>query len=382
MENSLKIILFLGLVSLFSDITYEGGRSVFGPYLFLLGASAATVGFISGLGELIGFAFRFLSGYLADRTGKHWAFVFVGYFINLFSVPLVGFMQKWESVSFLILMERFGKALRTPARDAIIAQSLKPEKRGFGFGLHEALDQIGAFSGPLIMAFLVYFFGSYQKGLLFLFFPALLAITFLFLARRSSTDGRIAKEDTKLHLSFRPKREFLLYVSGMCLFGAGFCDFSLISFHLRKSGFPDSYIPVLYAFAMAIDGVSAPFFGKLYDRLGLKVIFPPLFFSSLSPVFVFTGELSSVIAGMFFWGIGMAVHESIARAHVANLAPPNSKGRVFGIFNGAFGLSWFLGSSLLGIVYEISISWVVIFSCGIQLFSILFISLAMDKKTQ
>ena len=147
-----KFIILLGVVSLLSDICYEGARSISGPFLGTLQASAMVVGVVAGLGEFIGYALRLGSGYLADRTGKYWPITFVGYALNLFAVPLLALAGRWEIAALLLLLERLGKAVRTPARDAMLSHAATQVGRGWGFGFHEAMDQIGAVSGPLMVA--------------------------------------------------------------------------------------------------------------------------------------------------------------------------------------------------------------------------------------
>ncbi len=145
---ALKFVVFIGVVSLFSDFTYEGARSITGPFLAVLGASGTIVGIITGFGELIGYALRLASGYWADRTGRYWTIVFIGYGMNLLAVPLLALAGHWEIAAVLMVAERMGKAIRTPARDVMLSCASEPVGRGWAFGLHEAMDQIGAVLGP------------------------------------------------------------------------------------------------------------------------------------------------------------------------------------------------------------------------------------------
>jgi hypothetical protein len=122
---ALKFIILLGIVSLFADMTYEGARSVTGPYLAILGASATVVGVIGGLGEFVGYGIRIIFGSLADRTGKYWTITILGYILNLLAVPLLALTIHWEIAAALIIAERFGKAVRTPARDVMVSHAAK-----------------------------------------------------------------------------------------------------------------------------------------------------------------------------------------------------------------------------------------------------------------
>ena len=178
-DDAMKFIILMGVVSLLADMTYEGSRSITGPYLVILGASAVTVGFVAGFGELAGYVLRFFSGHLTDRTRSYWTITISGYLINLIAVPLLALAGSWEVAAALIIIERVGKGIRVPSRDVMLSHACSQVGQGWGFGLHEALDQIGAILGPLIVAAVLFFHGSYQIGFAFLLLPAILAITVL-----------------------------------------------------------------------------------------------------------------------------------------------------------------------------------------------------------
>ena len=268
-----KFIILVGVVSLFSDMTYEGARSITGPFLGSLNASATIIGIVSGLGEFIGYALRLVSGYLTDRLGKYWAITFVGYALNLFVVPLLALAGNWEFAALLILMERMGKAIRTPARDAMLSHATTEVGRGWGFGFHEAMDQIGAMLGPLIVALVLYLNGGYRAGFAYLLIPAILAVLVITIA------ARLYPHPQRLEVSV-PKLEtkglthpYWLYVVAVGLIGAGYADFPLIAYHFGKVAVaPPNWIPIFYAVAMGVDAVAALILGRLFDRLGMPVI--------------------------------------------------------------------------------------------------------------
>lgn len=199
--TALKFVVLLGVVSLFADMTYEAARSITGPYLALLGASGTIVGIVAGFGELVGYALRLVSGIVADKTGKYWSITVVGYAINMIAVPLLALAGRWELAAFFIVAERLGKAIRTPARDAMLSHATAEMGRGWGFGLHEALDQVGAMLGPLIVATVLYFNGSYQAGFAVLAIPAVLALSVLIAALYQYAQGRRSAEEAAGELS-------------------------------------------------------------------------------------------------------------------------------------------------------------------------------------
>jgi len=371
--TALKFVILLGVVSLFADMTYEGARSITGPYLALLGASGTIVGIVAGFGELIGYALRLVSGYISDRTGRYWAVTLFGYFVNLLAVPLLALAGRWEIAALLMIMERMGKAIRNPSRDAMLSHATQSIGRGWGFGLHEAMDQIGAILGPLIVAGVLYLNGGYRISFVVLLVPALLALAVLLVARAlypRPRDLEVASVELKTG-GF--SRIFWLYLAAVSLVAAGYVDFPLISFHFEKlSVVSKVWIPLFYAVAMGVDALSALFFGRLFDRIGLSILIVVSFLSSLFAPLVFLGGFNLALAGMALWGVGMGAQESIMRAAIADMVPMNKRSTAYGIFNAGFGLFWFLGSALMGVLYDVSISSLIIFSVVMQLASIPF----------
>jgi MFS family permease len=380
-SKALKFVIFLGVVSLLADITYEGARSITGPFLSMLGASATVVGIVSGFGELIGYGLRLFSGYLTDRTGRYWVVTSVGYFTNLLSVPLLAIAGRWETACFLIIIERMGKAIRTPARDAMLSYATQRIGRGFGFGLHEAMDQVGAILGPLIVTGVLYFNGGYRISFAFLFIPALLALTVLFMARMFYPNPRNLEIASIKLKGDGFSSVFWLYLAAVSFVAAGYIDFPLIAFHFEKlSIMPKVWIPVFYALAMGVDALSALFFGRIFDKVGFSILIVVSLISSFFAPLVFLGGFHLALLGMALWGVGMGAQESIMRAALAEMIPMNKRATAYGIYNTGFGLSWFIGSSLMGILYDISLLSLIIFSMVMQLLSIPFLIYISKKR--
>jgi MFS family permease len=377
---ALKFVVLIGVVSLFSDFTYEGARSITGPFLALLGASATAVGVIAGFGELIGYALRLASGYLADKTRQYWTIVFLGYGMNLLAVPLLALAGHWEIAAILMVMERMGKAVRTPARDVMLSCASDQIGRGWGFGLHEALDQIGAVLGPLVVAAVFYVNGSYQSGFALLLLPALIALTVLFTAYKLYPNPHdLESASVKIQGKGFP-RAFWLYVVAIGCVAAGYADFPLVAYHFKKvSVAPDYWIPIFYAVAMGVDALAALLFGRLYDKMGFSVLIVAILLSSLFAPLVFMGGFYWALAGMALWGIGMGAQESIMRAAIADLVPTNRLGFAFGVFNTGYGAFWFVGSALMGVLYDFSVSTLIVFSVASQLISVLVLLVARKE---
>ncbi|MEK6621593.1 MAG: MFS transporter [Planctomycetota bacterium] len=367
-SNALKFIVLLGIVSLFADMTYEGARSINGPYLALLGASATTVGFVAGLGELIGHSLRLVSGYITDRIGRYWAITLFGYAMNMIAVPAIALAGRWEIAAILMVTERVGKAIRTPARDAMLSHATKEIGRGKGFGLHEALDQIGAVLGPLIVATVLYFRNGYKTGFAVLLIPAMMAISVLLTARWLYPQPRNL-EIVRPELETKGfSRKFWIYLAAVACIAAGYADFPLIAYHFKKvSNVSDAWIPVFYSIAMGVDALAALFFGYFFDKKGLSILIFAALGSMLFAPLVFLGNFPFALAGMAIWGMGMGAQESVMRAAIADMVPANRRGTGYGIFNTGYGVFWFFGSAIMGMLYDFSLTSLIAFSIITQL---------------
>jgi len=369
-KAALNFVILLGIVSLCADATYEGARSITGAYLGVLGASGTVVGLVAGLGELIGYGFRLVIGYLSDQTRKYWGITTLGYFINTAVVPLLALAGRWEVAAGLMIAERTGKAIRTPPRDVLLSHAASQVGRGFGFGLHEALDQIGAVMGPLAVAAVLYFHGGYQGGFAILIVPAVLGLIVLLIGQRLYPNPRDFEVDVPT-LQGEVPRVFWIYLAAVALVAAGYADFPLIAYHLQKKAIATNQtIPLLYAMAMAVDAVAALIFGRLFDRSGISILIIAVFLSFMFAPLVFLGSSNFAFIGMILWGVGMGAQESIMKAAIAGMVPMDKRASAYGIFSAGYGLSWFLGSALMGILYDRSIMSLVVFSVISQLAAI------------
>lgn len=373
-KTATKFVILLGCVSLFADMTYEASRSINGPFLELLGRNGATLGWVGGLGELFGYGLRFISGYIADKTGKYWTITFIGYFLNLISVPLLAFAGFWQLAVALMIMERIGKAIRTPARDAMLSYGTQQMGRGWGFGIAQALDQIGATIGPLLVsAVLLLRHQSYHDAYLILLIPAIVAITILFVAFRqypNPEELEIKVASTSIQTKGYPKN-FWIFLLAAAFIAAAYADFPLIAFHFKKMHLmKDDTIPIFYAVAMASDAIASLVLGKLFDKIGIWAVIIATFISLFFAPLVFWGGFYAALAGMIAWGIGMGAQESILKAEVARIIPPEKRGRSFGLFDTGYGIFWFVGSVIIGYLYDYSLTGLIIFSVLGQVISI------------
>ena len=380
---ALRFVVLLGFVSLFADMTYEGARSVTGPFLAVLGASGTIVGLVAGLGEFIGYGLRIVSGYISDKTGQYWMITGVGYLVNLLAVPTLALAGNWQLAAALLILERAGKAMRSPARDTMLSHATSQVGHGWGFALHEAMDQIGAVLGPLLVALTIGGRGTadeYRAVFQILLIPALLALGVLALSRILYPKPRSLEVKATAIQSKGLPRKFWIYILAIALVAAGYADFPLIAFHLNKAtSMPDTWVPLLYAGAMGIDAIAALVFGKLYDKVKVKSMIVAVALSAFFAPFAFSGNIRAAIIGVALWGIGMGAQESILRAAIAEMVVPERRGSAYGIFNAGYGFFWFVGSALMGILYDISIPVVVAFSVITQL-GALMVLIALNRE--
>ncbi len=390
-SQAMTFILLFGVVSLFSDMTHEGAGSIRGAYLALLGASAGTIGFISGLGELIGYSMRYVFGRLTDKTGKYWPMTIAGYVLDIAAVPALALVGQhgWVAACGLLVVQRMGKAIKKPAKDTIMSFAASREGAGKSFAIQEVLDQIGAFLGPVLL-YLVMLLKTdgttcevYAVCFAVLAVPGAVTIALLLITKHRFPDPERFEPSPKEYVPFKMKREFVLYIAGISLFAFGFIDYSLIVMHVSRtyaslaSGLASSSLinsgtlPLLYAGAMLVDAVAALVFGLLYDKKGVKALVWSTVLSAPFAAFIFAARsVPMVLAGVALWGVGMGAQESILKAAVTNMVPKSSRATGYGIFECAFGAAWFLGSWLLGVLYDVSIPAMIVVSVAAQLAAI------------
>jgi MFS family permease len=367
-----QFIVLLGFVSLFADMTYEGGRSITGPFLALLGASAAATGVVAGLGELAGYGLRVLFGYLSDRTRSYWTLTILGYAVNLAAIPCLALAGHWPAAAGLMVIERLGKAVRSPAKDVLLSHAASAMGRGRGFALHEAMDQIGALTGPLIVAAVLAARGEYRTGFAVLAVPALLALAVLAAARflfPTPQDLEPPRRGPTLDGPY--PQAYWLYLAFVAVSVAGYAHFQLIAYHWKtRTLVPDPQIPILFALAMGVDALVALAVGRWYDRRGWPALLAvPLFSLPVAPL-AFSNSYAAAAAATVLWGAAMGAHETVMRAAVADLVPSARRGTAYGLFNGLYGVAWFLGSAAMGALYAVSIPALVALSVLLELASL------------
>ena len=393
-SQAMLFIIFFGIVSLFSDMTHEGASSIRGAYFTILGASADAIGFVSGLGELIGYSMRYVFGRIADKRKNYWFMTIFGYVIDVLAVPALALVGEngWIAAAILLIIQRMGKAIKKPAKDTIMSFAASQEGVGKSFGIQEMLDQIGAFLGPVLLYLVMLFkttgttFEIYSTCFAVLAIPGAITIIMLLVTRRKFPNPENFEPEAKEFVPFEMKKSFKYYIVGISLFAFGFIDYSLVIMHISRNftsiagGLAETSsiinsgtIPLLYAGAMLVDAVAALIFGYMYDKKGVKVLVLSTIISAPFSAFVFMGKsVPMVLVGVVLWGIGMGAQESILKAAVTTMVPKSSRATGYGIFECSFGIFWFLGSWLLGVLYDVSVPVMVVVSVAAQLLAIPF----------
>lgn len=401
-SQAMLFILMFGLVSLFSDMTHEGASSIRGAYLSLLGASAGTIGFISGLGELIGYSMRYVFGRITDKTKSYWPMTIAGYVLDVLAVPALALVGKngWIAACILLVIQRMGKAIKKPAKDTLMSFAASQEGVGKSFGIQEVLDQIGAFLGPVLLYLVMLFktdgdtYKIYSLCFAVLAIPGAITLILLLITKTKFPNPQHFEPEPREYVPFKMKKEFVLYIAGISLFAFGFIDYSIVVMHVSKtfealssdlaqtgSLVTSGTLPLLYAGAMLVDAVSALLFGLLYDKKGVSALVISTIISAPFSIFIFYfHSVPMLLIGIALWGVGMGAQESILKAAVTSMVPKQSRATGYGIFECSFGVFWFLGSWLLGVLYDISIPAMVIISVAAQLVAIpLYIASSKQK---
>ncbi|HEX7745301.1 MAG TPA: MFS transporter [Micromonosporaceae bacterium] len=392
-----RFVVTFGIVAMLADVVYEGARSITGPLLAHLGATALVVGVVTGIGESAALLLRLASGPLADRTGRFWAWAIAGYGLTVVSVPLLGLASVLWVAAALIIAERVGKAVRSPAKDTLLSHATAVTGRGRGFAVHEALDQVGALTGPLAVAgVLALTHNDFRPALLTLAVPGALALALLVWLRvQVPHPGRYelglpSQPTSRAPAAARPPaaaagvarlpNAFWTYATFAGLTMTGFATFGVLSFHLVKAGLLSvSLVPVLYATAMVVDALAAVATGLAYDRYGAVVLITLPVVAGVIPALAFSASLPLAVVGVLAWGAALGVQESTLRATVADLVGPGRRATAYGVLGAVVGVAAAAGGALAGGLYETSVPLLVAVTAALQVAAVAVLVTALRR---
>lgn len=377
-----RFVVWFGTISLLADFVYEGARSITGPLLASLRASALVVGVVTGAGEAAALILRLVSGPLADRTGRFWGWTIAGYALTVVSVPVLGLAGVLWVACSLVIAERVGKAVRSPAKDTLLSYATAVTGRGRGFAVHQAMDQVGALIGPLTVAgVLALTGGDYAPALGVLALPGVAVLALLVRLRHhvpqpavyeSAATEAAAGTETG---SGRLPAVFWRYAAFTAVTTSGFATYGVLSFHLVTHGMlATAWVPVLYAGAMAMDALAALATGWAYDRIGPRVLAVLPLLAASVPVLAFGGSLALAVIGSLVWGAAMGIQESTLQATVADLVPPGRRATAYGVFAGVIGAATLAGGALVGGLYGYSVPVLVVVVVAIQAAALVLLS--------
>jgi MFS family permease len=372
-------ILTMGIVSMLGDIVYESGRGIAPDYLIFLGASALLVGVVTGAGEFLGYGARLVSGSLSDRSKAYWLFIFAGYGLIL-AIPLIGFTFSLELVIALLLLERLGKALRSPSRDTVVSIISKNVGSGKAFGLHEAIDQVGAIIGPLMFGAVLFFTAnSYPVAFGILLIPfALMVAAIIYTYRKVGKNVEVEVKNAKDERA-PLTRSFWLYCLAVFLNTLGLIPVALILFAgssiLQPIG-QQWMVPLLYVVVQAVDAPMALVSGHLFDKLGTKLLALPFMLAIFPVFFVSYGGLTGIVVACVMFGLVLGMQESIYRAAVCEFVPLGKRGTAYGVFNTVLGFGTLASGVIFGFLLEMEYSAIILvsFALALQIGAIIILS--------
>ncbi len=381
-RKALSFVILISLTSLFSDMTHAGAKSIYGAFLSYLGASAAAIGFISGLAQFAARGLSLVSGYLADKWKNYWTLVIVGYLLCLVSIPALALVsgKGWMIAGALIVIERVGKACWQPSRNTLVSFTSSRIGSGKSFSIMGFFNKMGACIGPLFLFLILLFkhhdllIDRYHLCFLILGIPALITLFLILIARRKYTHPEDFEKPGQTSL---PKSQlsaiYILFCMGMAFFGLGFFDFPLITLHLtHQPAINTEFLPLFFSAAMLVAALSALLFGRLFDRIGVYTLVISTLISAPFAFFIFIGDqLWMMCVGILIWGVGIGSIETVFKSVVARLVTKENRSRGYGIVNVFLGLALFVGSWLCGIFYNVSFTILILFSVATQLLAVL-----------
>lgn len=371
------LIIILGIVSLFADFVYEGARSIIPQYLTTLGGSVFLLGVVLGVSEFAGYAFRLVSGKIADRTRGYWAIMFLGYAINLFAVPLLALSGNYITAAILVFLERFGKGTRAPSKDYVISTAASKGGVGRAFAISAGLDQVGAIVGPISVALILLYKGTYRTAFAYLAIPGAIAMIALLVAYMYHSKSRI-KRQVPLKTDLMSSRRFLLYSIAIAVSAAGLYQVAFVLYGAQGQ-MDIALIPVIFLVAMIGEGLFGLVFGLLYDRVGRNLVYSGLLLSLFVPLLLLGGSPVYMFLAALVFGAVTGIQDTVMRAVVGTTVHPKQRGYAYGIFNAFYGFGLLVSSVAIGYLYH-SIANIVAYVFIIQAVAFVMLTVSFRKS--
>ena len=364
-------VFLMGLVSLFTDISSESIQSILPLFILDIGGSVLVLGIISGITNAIANILKGITGWMSDKINRRKPFIVAGYSLSNLSKPLIGLSPSWEMVLGLKTTDRIGKGLRTSSRDALI--SYYAEKKGRAFGLHRAMDTLGAVFGSLLTFILLYFAWTYSQIIFFSIIPGLIAIA-LILPVKDISSRELVKKSDKKHKKEKMEKIDKHFIKLIVILGViEFASLDVVFLILRATDYIPSdlifLIPVFYLILNLVYTIFSPINGSLSDKFGRKpVIVVGLSILLISciilafPIQVSPFSLVLIIIIYIMHGFYLASVDPISRAYIADLAGKEKRGRAYGYYYFSVGFISMVEALVFGFIYSaFSYTWAFIY---------------------
>ena len=370
--SGLKNVMYMGLVSFFTDFSTEMVMSVLPLYIVKdLDLSRTILGAIEGSGEFVNYIFRVPSGYISDKIGKRKIIVIIGYSISTISKPFFIFVTTFIDTITVRIADRIGKGIRTAPRDALIADSVEESSSGKAFGVHRTLDQIGAIIGPLF-AFLILelFGGNIQYIFLLSIIPGIVSLFILIYFVKDKLLVYHHKEIinkitffSNLENLFIENRIFVYLVIIIGIFSLGAFNYSFILLKSTELGIEQNIVPIIYSIINITHTAIGIPAGVLSDRIGKeKVLIIGFLLFVISVLLMYFSEKNNIIYIIsipLIYGLYVGVSETVQRALISKYVPEQNRGTAFGFYGLIIGVCLLIGNITFGFLwdnYDISIA--------------------------
>lgn len=358
MKTITRTVWILSLISLFTDTASEMLYPVMPVFLQSIGFSVLLIGILEGIAEATAGLCKGYFGKLSDNSGKRAPFIQLGYSLSAISKPLMILFVFPVWIFFVRTIDRFGKGLRTGARDAMLSDEATPETKGKVFGFHRSMDTFGAVLGPVAALVFLYFRPNDYKSLfLIAFLPGLAAVLTTLLLKDKKKNQPITKVST-------PFFSFLKYwkvsppmyrkvVVGLLVFALFNSSDMLLLLKVKQSGMADTHVIGLYIFYNLIYALSSFPLGMIADKFSLKTVFTLglVLFAAVYFGMALTSSFYVYLALFFMYGLYAAATEGIAKAWISNITDPKDTATAIGTFAGFQSLAAMIASSLAGVIW-------------------------------
>lgn len=351
-------IVRLGFVSLLTDLSSEMIFSVFAIFFTTVaGASSSLLGLIEGLADFSASSLNYLAGRLSDRSGKRKVFTLAGYGFSTLAKTVLLVTNSIAGLSVFRVAERLGKGFRGPPRDAWLSAISDERTRGYSFGVHKALDKLGAVLGPLVAYGLLRWLGesasTYKMLFWVAFVPALLSIALLAFVKDQPGVAHEREGISKNWQALSPGFKRFLLPAGV--FALAYFSLGFLLLKAHTLGFSVANIVLLYALFNTTCVVAAPLVGKLGDRIGRSriVLMGYAAYGLLNLWLVVARSPWEIVAVFGIYGFFYSIEESQSKAFIADLEPER-RATAIGVYNFVTGLLYLPASLVAGALWTVS----------------------------